>query len=635
MRVIGTAGHVDHGKSTLVEALTGTHPDRLKEEREREMTIDLGFAWMDLPGGEEIGIVDVPGHRDFIENMLAGVGGIDAALFVVAADEGVMPQTREHLAILDILQVQGGVVALTKIDLVDDPEWLDLVEEEVRRVLSGTVLENAPIVRVSARGGEGVAEIANALSECLAERPARPDLGRPRLPVDRAFTIAGFGTVVTGTLVDGQLSVGDEIEILPKGRHGRVRGLQSHKVKEQVAIPVSRTAVNITGVSVDQISRGDVVIHPGDYQANRRMDVNFRLLPDASQPLEHNTEVKLFIGSAEVMARVRLLGSEDLHPGEQGWLQLELRQPVVAVRGDRYILRRPSPGETLGGGSIVDPHPGRRHKRFAKGVIERLEALAQGRPADVLMHALMASGVAPMRQVVARSNLESKAVVAALNELIKSGQLMQIEDQGGEVTVDSDKLVAGKGYWDQISAKAIQEVENYHNLYPLRSGMPREELKSRLKVQTKWFNALLNKLVNDGDLEESGPLVYIPGHQVRFTPQQEKAVQMLLVRFQNSPYAPPSLKDSLAEVGDDLYNALVDLGRLVPVSPEVVFRREDYERLVEEVQRLLEVNGTITAAQVRDHFNTSRRYVLAFLEHLDAIGVTVREGDVRRLKRNH
>ena len=635
MRVIGTAGHVDHGKSTLVEALTGTHPDRLKEEREREMTIDLGFAWMDLPGGEEVGIVDVPGHRDFIENMLAGVGGIDAALFVVAADEGVMPQTREHLAILDLLQVQGGVVALTKIDLVNDLEWLDLVEDEIRQVISGTVLENAPIVRVSARSGEGIAEIAKAISECLAEKPERPDLEKPRLPVDRVFTIAGFGTIVTGTLSDGRLQIGDEVEILPQGRHGRVRGLQSHKKKEQVAIPASRTAVNITGISVDQIHRGDVLVHPGDYQASRRMDVYFRLLPDASQPLEHNTQVKLFIGSAEVMARVRLLGSEVLHPGEQGWLQLELRKPVVAVRGDHYILRKPSPGETLGGGSVVDPKPMGRHKRFAKEIIERLETLTQGSPTDVLLHSLLVSGISPLNQVVTLSNLDRNVAVEALNELIKSEQLIMIENQEGEIIIDSDKLVSGKGYWNQITSKAIQEVDRYHHAYPLRIGMPREELKSRLKIPAKWFNALLDKLVHNGALEESGPLVYMPGHQVRFTPQQEKTVEEFMVRFQSSPYAPPSIKETQAEIGEDLYNALVDLGRLVPVSPEVVFRRQDYDHMVEEVRRLLELNDSITAAQVRDHFNTSRRYALALLEYLDAIGITVRQGDVRHMKRSH
>ena len=294
MRVIGTAGHVDHGKSTLVAALTGIHPDRLKEEQEREMTIDLGFAWLTLPGGEEIGIVDVPGHRDFIENMLAGVGGIDAVLLVIAADEGIMPQTREHLAILDLLQIQAGLVVLTKIDLIDDPDWLDLVEVDIRNVLRGTVLQDVPILRVSSTTRAGLPDLLRALDLLLQNVPVRPDLNRPRLPIDRVFAIPGFGTVVTGTLSDGKLATGDEVEILPSGLHGRIRGLQTHKKKEEMAVPGSRTAVNISGLNMEQIQRGEVVTHPGQYRITQRLDLTFRLLPDVSTSLRHNIEVKLF-----------------------------------------------------------------------------------------------------------------------------------------------------------------------------------------------------------------------------------------------------------------------------------------------------------------------------------------------------
>jgi len=306
MRVIGTAGHVDHGKSALIEALTGTHPDRLQEERDRGLTIVLGFAWLTLPDGDEIGIVDVPGHSDFIENMLSGVGAIDAALFVVAADESVMPQTREHLAILNLLKIDGGVVALTKVDLIDDPDWLDLVEAEVKETLAGTVLDSAPVVRVSARTGEGVDELRKILQHVLADKPPRADLGRGRLSVDRVFTIDGFGTVVTGTLTEGQLQIGDEVTILPQGISGRVRGLQTHQSKIQVAVPGSRTAVNISGINADQVLRGDVIAHPNNYQPTRRLDVHFQMLPEASHPLRHNTTAKFFIGAAEVIARVRI-----------------------------------------------------------------------------------------------------------------------------------------------------------------------------------------------------------------------------------------------------------------------------------------------------------------------------------------
>lgn len=629
MHVVGTAGHVDHGKSTLVQALTGTHPDRLKEEREREMTIDLGFAWLTLPNGEDVGIVDVPGHRDFIENMLAGVGGIDAALFVIAADEGIMPQTREHLAILDLLQVQGGVIALTKIDLIDDPDWLDLVEEDIRAALAGTVLSNAPILRVSSPTRQGIPELLQALSDCLAGRPARPDLGRPRLPIDRVFTIAGFGTVVTGTLSDGHLSVGDELQILPGELRGRVRGLQTHKQKEEIAVSGSRTAVNITGINVFQIQRGDVAVHPGDYRTTRLLDVRFRLLPDVGQPLEHNTEVKLFIGAAEVLARLRLLGSDEIAPGAEGWLQMELSQPVVAVRGDRYILRRPSPGETLGGGSVVDPNPKSLHKRFSTEVLARLEALIAGTPADILFQALKTLGASPLQEVTSRSNLDPKTAVEAQQELLTSGQMLLLED---EASLTPQALVTSKGYWDQLTLRCLQEVNAYHTANPLRLGLPREELKSRLKLSPRLFNVMMRRLVQEGKIEEHGPIVLQPGYSVQFSPQQHRLVDELLKRFAASPYSPPTAKDCITDVGEDLYNALLDTQKLIAVPPDVVFRLEDYEHMVNEIRHLLAKQGVISAAEVRDHFNTSRRYALALLEYLDAQGITRREGDVRRLK---
>jgi len=640
MRVIGTAGHVDHGKSTLVEALTGIHPDRLKEEKEREMTIDLGFAWLTLPGGEEAGIVDVPGHRDFIENMLAGIGGIDAALFVVAADESVMPQTREHLAILDLLQVGSGVVALTKVDLVDDPDWLDLVESELGEVLLGTVLEDAPVVRVSARTGEGLDDLLNALEATLAQQPERVDFGRPRLPIDRVFSIAGFGTVVTGTLSDGQLQIGEDVELLPGRLRGRVRGLQTHQQKETVAVPGSRTAVNVSGLTLEAIRRGDVLTHPGTYSPTRRLDVSFRMLPEATHPLKHNSEVKLFIGAAELVARVRLIASEELAPGSEGWLQIETTQPAVAVRGDRYILRRPSPGETLGGGRILDPAPGKRHKRFADSVRERFEALSRGKPDEILLQALQAVVTGTFNEVVTRSRLDAESVQAAMDELNEAGLMVNLEGETGEPPKKND-LVISRGNLERLETSAFKYVSEYHQAYPLRVGLPREELRSRLRgnlagvapaVQGRVYNLILQRLLTAGTLAESGPLIRLPGHQIRFSPAQQSRVDALLGQFATAPTSPPSVKDSVAAVGEDVYQALVGTGALVEVSAEVVFSRQGYDRLVEGVKMLIQKNGTVSAAEVRDHFNTSRKYVLALLEHLDAIGVTVRQGDVRRLK---
>jgi len=630
MRVIGTAGHVDHGKSTLIAALTGTHPDRLKEEREREMTIELGFGWLTLPNKEEIGIVDVPGHRDFIENMLAGIGGIDAALLVIAADEGVMPQTREHLAILDLLQIPTGLIALTKTDLASDSEWLGLVESDIRATTTGTVMQDAPIVRVSAKTKTGLNELLSTLAQILQEKPTRLDLGRPRLPIDRVFSMPGFGTVVTGTLSDGHLAIGDEVVILPSGHKGRIRGLQTHKKKEETAIPGSRTAVNISGIATEDIQRGEVVTYPKQYQPTRRVDARLRLLKDISQPLKHATEVKVFVGATEMIANLRLLGTEILNQDEEGWIQLELRDPVVAVRGDRYILRRPSPGETLGGGVIVDHQPKGRHKRFDEKVLKSLASLAAGSPADILMEAALALNAAPVKEIITRSRLEAETATQALGENLENDQLLQLEN--GNLTITSDVLVIAAPHWNVLQDKTIQMIQAYHKNFPLRRGIPREELKSRLKIQPRVFNALVKKLASANFVVEAGSALAIAGHEIRFDSNQQAKVQGLMRRFASNPYSPPSIKESQAEVGEDIYNALVELGKLKQLTPDVAFRAEDFEQMVAKVRVFITEKGQMTVADARDLFDSSRKYMLALMEYLDATGVTIREGDFRKLR---
>lgn len=631
MRVIGTAGHVDHGKSTLIAALTGIHPDRLKEEQEREMTIELGFGWFTLPDGEEIGIIDVPGHRDFIENMLAGIGGIDAALLVIAADEGVMPQTKEHLAILDLLQIPAGVVVLTKTDLISDPAWLDLVENDIRVALRGTILQNAPLVRVSARTRQGLDELVNTLSLILQQKPVRLDLGRPRLPVDRVFSMPGFGTIVTGTLSDGCLSLGDEVIILPAGHRGRIRGLQTHKKKKETALPGSRTAINISGVALEQVRRGDVIAKPGQYEPTRRLDAQVRLLNDISAPLRHAGEVKFFVGAAETIGRVRILDTETLEAGQEGWIQLELRQPVIAVRGDRFILRRPSPGETLGGGLIVDPQPRARHKRFDKTVLESLQALLQGTPADVLLQAALALHATPVKEIVAHSRLDLSQADTALRELLESGQLIPLE--AGDPTPASDLLIIALPHWNDLLNRTLQILSAYHQSFPLRRGVPREELKSKLKLQPRVFNAVLTQYLARGVLTERNGLAALPGHEITFNERQQARVQALMRKFEENPYSTPSVKECVAEVGEDVFNALLELDELVAVSAEVVFRRRDYEVMVEKIRQVILKNERITLAETRDLFHTSRKYAQALLEHLDARGITVRDGDYRRLRK--
>jgi selenocysteine-specific elongation factor len=628
MRVIGTAGHIDHGKSTLIAALTGVHPDRLKEEQAREMTIDLGFGWLTLPNGEEIGIVDVPGHRDFIENMLAGIGGIDAALLVIAADEGVMPQTREHLAILDLLQIPAGLIVLTKTDLASDSSWLDLVESDIRQAVRHTVMQDAPLIRVSAKTRTGLDDLLAALSQLLQTKPARPDLGRPRLPIDRVFSMPGFGTVVTGTLTDGALSLGDDVEILPSGAKGRVRGLQTHKKKEDQSVPGSRTAVNISGLAAEDVRRGEVVVRPNQYQSTRRADVRLRLLKDISASLKHSSEVKVFLGTAETIANVRVLGAEELAPGEEGWVQIELRDPLVAVRGDRLILRRPSPGETLGGGIIVDPQPKGRHKRMDEAVLKSLESLAQGTPADVLFEAALALSPATVKEIIARSHLESEPAEAALNELLGNGQLVSMDI--GARTMES--LVTTLSQWQVLQDKALQITGEYHKFYPLRKGIPREELKSKLKLSPRVFNAAILSIVNRKAILENRSFLSLPGHEVRFDNGQQAKVQGLMRKFAANPFGPPSVKECQAEVGEEIVNALIEMGELTTVSQEVIFRTSDYETMVAKIRSALAQKGQVTLAEVRDLLNTTRKYVQALLEHLDATGVTMRAGDFRKLR---
>jgi selenocysteine-specific elongation factor len=621
MYVIGTAGHVDHGKSTLVEALTGIDPDRLHEEKEREMTIDLGFAWLKLGDGEEVGVVDVPGHRDFIENMLAGVGGIDLALFVVAADEGVMPQTREHLAILDLLDVGGGIVALTKTDLIDDPDWLELVTLDLHETLTGTILADAPIVPVSAKTGEGLDELRTLLWQHLSAAEPRADLGRPRLPVDRVFSLSGFGTVVTGTLLDGRFRIGDPVEIQPTGLKGRVRGLQTHKTKLDVALPGSRVAINISGVDRDDVHRGNVVAAPGVISHTILLDASYRHLPDASGPLKHNMEVKLFVGAAEVLARTRVLGAQQINPGETGWLQLALAEPVATTRRDRFILRRPSPGETLGGGLVLDPHPGRRHRRFRADVVARLETLAEGTPAELLLQTLRRIEPATKSQLVQQSRMDEETAVSALNELERENQVVTL-----------DKQILSQAGWQGLLDKLSANLQQYHRENPLRLGMPREELRSRLQLSPVVFNPLIQAAVENELVVEEGTLLRQPTHQISFSAKQETAVTTLLRRMSAAGVGSPSVKDCKTAVGEDVYFALLDLDKLKQLNNDVVYATTEYEQFTNEIGQFLQKNGEIDAAQTRDLLKTSRKYAIALLEHLDDIKVTKRVDDKRVLR---
>lgn len=627
MHVIGTAGHVDHGKSTLVAALTGIDPDRLKEEKAREMTIDLGFAWLKLANGEEVGIVDVPGHRDFIENMLAGVGGIDAVLFVIAADEGVMAQTREHLAIIDLLQIRRGLIVLTKSDLINDADWFDLVEADIADVVKGTILADAPILRVSARTGEGLEELKQQLAALMENLPAKADKAKPRMPIDRTFSIAGFGTVVTGTLLDGSFSLGDEVVVLPSGRTGRIRTIQNHKRKVQQALPGGRTAINLTGIDVDEIYRGEVLAKPGQYQPAYRLDVQFRLLPDASHPLRHNTWVKLYLGTAEVPARVRIIGSEEIEPGADGWLQLELENEVVAVKGDRYILRIPSPGETIGGGEVLATDARRKHKRFDENVINQFETLLRGSPEELVLAAMDKLGVTTSEELV-RAMRASEDVLPILRELVTQGDVLALEE--GSLT--PQHLIVSQNKYTELTHTIRKILADYHKHFPLRLGIRKEELKSRLQLQTKRLNALLGVMDIRGILSEEQGMVRLPEHQIQFSQEQHVLLRKLQAEFDEKKFQPPSVKEVTDMLGEELFGALVFQGELVRLNTEVLFRKREYDHLLAATMADLKSGQPVSVASFRDKFQSSRKYGLAFLEHLDASGVTIRDGDFRRLK---
>ena len=631
---------MDHGKSTLVRALTGINPDRLREEQEREMTIDLGFAWLELPGNDQnavhsIGLVDVPGHIDFIENMLAGVGGIDAALIVIAADEGPMPQTHEHLAILDLLRVPGAVVALTKIDLAPDAEWIDLIRADVERLLSQTTFAGAPIVPVSARTQQGLPELLAALQTVLRTSTRRPETGHPRLPVDRVFTIAGFGTVVTGTLTGGSLAIGDEVEVLPQQMTARVRGLQTHKHQLDRALPGSRVAVNLSGVDINDVARGNVVAGPGWLAPTTLIDAQVQTLSEDSArrasaarrafPLKHNAEVKLFSGASESVARVRLLEGNELAPGATGWVQLELASPLAVVSGDRFILRLPSPSVTLGGGTVVDPHPAARHRRRAgradDTTLARLSALLQGTPAQRIESALARLGFTTEAEAMAQSTLSREAFSAAWAELAAAGQVRSSGD-----------VIGGSRIWQTVVAAAAELVRAYHAAQPLAAGMPRESLRSKLQLAPRVFNAVLQAASADQILVDDGDVTRTPEFRVRFTPDQQRAVDALLAQFRKQPWNTPAVKECRAAVGDAVYDVLLREGRVVQVSPDVVFLRDTYDEAVQKIRDIIGRDGQITAAQLRDAVGTTRKYALGLLEHLDQIGVTKRVGDARVLR---
>ena len=630
MRVIGTAGHVDHGKSTLIRALTGIDPDRLQEEKERGMTIDLGFAWLTLPNGVEVSIVDVPGHERFIHNMPAGVGGIDIALLVIAADEGVMPQTREHVAILNLLNVSEGAVALTKRDLVDD-EWLELVTADVQEFLADTSLANAPIIPCSATTGEGLDELKQLLQELLEHERQRPNAARPRLPIDRVFTVAGFGTVVTGTLIDGELHLGQELEIQPGGLRTRVRGLQSHRKKLETVPAGTRTAVNLGGVAVEDLRRGQVLSAPGSLTPTRAVDARLRLIRDA-RPLKHNAEVSFHTGAAETLGRITLLDRDEIRPGDEAWVQVRLQDEVALARGDLFILRIPSPSMTVGGGTIVETHA-RRHRRRQESVLQQLEVLAQGTPDEIVVERLRAREPADVESLIKRTGLAAAEARGALVRLIEAGDVLLLEHANGSTRLEGRAFVVTDAGWQRITGLAEELLRRFHAAYPLRRGLPKEELRTRLGADPRLFVRELERLTSQGTAAEDGPFVRLASHSVVFSDAEERQVRNLLAVLTEAGVSPPDRTEIVAELGisSELVDALLARGDLVEVGAGLVYTRETLDDIVSRIRADIAANGPRTVAQIRDVLDASRKFVLALVTYTDEHKITRRTGDQRVL----
>ncbi|MEA4812578.1 MAG: selenocysteine-specific translation elongation factor [Anaerolineaceae bacterium] len=627
MHIVGTAGHVDHGKSTLIQALTGTDPDRLKEEIEREMTIELGFASMQLPGGESIGIVDVPGHIDFISNMLSGVGSIDAVLLVIAADEGVSAQTREHLAILDLLGIEKGLAVMTKIDLVDDAEWLDLVEMEIHEVLQGTSLQKAPLVRVSSVLGTGLDELKKSLAELLDSTPPKKNLGKPRLPVDRVFTLQGFGTVVTGTLLDGSFAIGEEVIVLPQGIPARIRGIQNHSHKLQKIEPGFRAALNLSGINKELIHRGDIIVHAGDYETTRMIDLRLRALANLPAPLRHNQPCNLYIGASEVQGQIRLLGTEALKAGQEAYLQIRLKEPIVAARADRVILRQASPSLTLGGGEVLDAHPSRRYKRFDEGTLEHLANLAENSSSRAVLDLLNNSLPLKAQKIASQLHLSEEELKQILPSLNQAGEALLLKETSWE-----EQVWQGTSAFIRTREEMLGALQAFHQANPMKAGLPREELRGALQQSKEVFELLLQKLREEGLVRDSGRLVAAQTHQVCLSEAQKSKAMPFMERFERSPYGPPDQKELEESLGAEIIEGLLGSGQLVRVSAEILFSPQAYEAMKNWVQTKIQAQGSLALSEFRDQFSTSRKFAAAFLEHLDTIGLTMRKGDVRVLR---
>jgi selenocysteine-specific elongation factor len=621
--IIGTAGHIDHGKTELIKALTGIDTDRLKEEKERGISIELGFADIELPGGITAGVVDVPGHEHFVRNMLAGATGFDMVLLVVAADDGVMPQTVEHLAIVDLLGVEDGVVVITKSDLVEE-DMLELVKEDIAEAVAGTVLEKAEIVVTSSRTGQGMDELREAILRVAAEVSQRGSKGPFRLPVDRVFTLKGIGTVITGTMWEGSVADGDEAVIHPYDRKVRVRNIQVHGEDVERAYAGQRVALNLPGISTEEIERGDVIGSAGYLHPTLMADGLLHLIESAPRPLKNRTRVRFHHGTREVMARAILLGGrEELPPGEAAYVQFRLERPIIALYGDRYILRSYSPVTTIGGGRILDSHP-RKHRHHQTAVLESLARREAGVSGDLVLLVVEERG-RPLsrRELLSWTEIKEAGLDAALAGLLSAGEMV-------EVAGDKDPLYITPSLLTSLHEHMVNLTGEMHDANPLKAGIAKEALRQRMDagLGIDVFEVLLRSAVSAGELE-------VEAGKVRIAEKESETKDELLRAIREGGFSPPLFKEMMETSGldknqlRDLLGILLEEGDIEQVNPDYFLAAGRLAEAEDSIRAHLDAHGRLGVAEVREMLGASRKYAIPLLEHLDRKRVTRRDGDFR------
>jgi selenocysteine-specific elongation factor len=631
--ILGTAGHIDHGKTSLIKATTGTDTDRLKEEKERGITIELGFAALDLPSGQHLGIVDVPGHEKFVKNMVAGATGIDIVVMVIAADEGVMPQTREHLEICTLLGVQHGMVAVTKIDMVDE-EWLELALEDIRDFVKGTFLQEAPIVTLSAVTEEGIPEFIKTLDELAAKIPDRPPSDLFRLPIDRVFTMKGFGTVITGTLISGRVKVGETIMIYPSGITSKVRGIQVHNRSADEAEAGMRTAINFQGLAKEAISRGDVLSKPAALMASYMVDVSLHYLPSNKRPLKNRSRVRFHTGTSEVLGNLILLDRDELSPGEDSVAQLRLDSAVTLVKDDRFVIRSYSPVYTIGGGKILNPIP-LKHKRFKSDTVEALKQLGNQAPEAVIAFQIQASDFQGLSfaHLKVMTNLPDKQLDSTLQSLLSKKTLIQVDKE--------NRTYIHHNCFKTLKNNFQSHLADYHSVHPLKPGMSKEELKTKfpLFLTSKLFNLTLNQMVKEQEIVQEENTVRLASHTVSLGSKQADVKNKILDTYLQSGLQPPYFKelsksmDADPKRSKDILMHLVNEGAIIKVKEDLYFHAQTIEKLRKKLVEYLEARGEINTPQFKEMTGVSRKYVIPLAEYFDAINVTLRVGDVRKLRK--